>query len=228
MIALSNVQLVANTGKVKKEIFKRLSMTVPSDRKTAILVKSGEIRQGLVQLICGSKEPDSGSIERYARVSYPMGFSAGLYVKLTVIGNISFVAKLFGIDRRSFVDVVVPLLGDDPHLDVDLGDLPQTFRSHLAYCLSYAIPFDVYVANGGLLPADALARVLLKPLVDERLRTAGLILVTSSPPIAQQVCDQAAVLHDEHLTYFPSIKAAAAFFRQIEAETPSEPGDFPR
>lgn len=216
MIEFSEVSSVIRAGRTLQRIFGSLTMRLPTDRRLAILVKSTDVRQELVQLICGSKEPTTGLIERRVRVSYPVGFSSGFYPKLTVLGNIGFVAALFGLDRRSFIELVVPLLGDDPQLDTSLADLPQTFRANLAYCISYAVPFDVYVANNVLMPSNQALRSRLSPLLDARLETSGLILVTAMAPIAQAVCQEGAVLHREELTLFPSVKAAVSFFREIE------------
>lgn len=213
MIVFSHVHSHARIGSSPDVTVSDLSMTLPTDRRFALLVQSAELREDIVELICGLREPRSGLVARQANVSYPMGFASGLYAKLDVVSNIRFVASLFGIDQEALARIVIPLLPDEVPLRTKIVDLPSRHRMHLSYCLSYALPFETYVAKNTLIPNDPELRHRLKPLVEERLRTAGLILVTSIPYVASSCCDEAAVLHASKLMSFRSVKDALTNFK---------------
>jgi capsular polysaccharide transport system ATP-binding protein len=104
------------------------------------------------------------------------------------------------------------LLGGHAELDADLGDLPHSLRTLVGFGVSYALPFDVYVANGATMPGEPEHRLLLAPWVERRLKESGLILVTGSPVAIRDVCDVAGVWHEGKIRIFSDVKEAIAVY----------------
>jgi len=74
MIMLDRVSKTYKTTSGRKVVLDDATLTFASGHNIGILGANGAGKSTLIRLLAGSGMPDRGTIRRYARVSFPLGF----------------------------------------------------------------------------------------------------------------------------------------------------------
>jgi capsular polysaccharide transport system ATP-binding protein len=74
VIALDRVRKAYGTTAGRKVVLDNATVTFAAGHNFGILGGNGAGKSTLIRLLAGSEMPDRGSIRRYARVSFPLGF----------------------------------------------------------------------------------------------------------------------------------------------------------
>jgi capsular polysaccharide transport system ATP-binding protein len=90
-------------------------------------------------------------------------------------------------------------------------------RVRLGFTLSYALPFDTYLADEHVVGGPAGFRDRCKQLARERLSQSTLILATRSPAMLRLFCDTAFILDHARITPCDSIEQAVTRYNAIVA-----------
>jgi capsular polysaccharide transport system ATP-binding protein len=191
-----------------------MSVTLPTDRRLAIFGLPGSGKSTLISLLAGSEKPNSGTISRYARLSYPVGSAKGLKMSLSMRHNAKYVARIYGCNATEVMNFVEKLLGYEPIFDKPMKRLPAREKVAFHYALSYAIPFDTYLVDGSLAGPPGALRVKLLALCEARAETAGIIFATSHVRSARQICDMGAVISDKTLVLYDDLEEAIQVFEE--------------
>ncbi len=108
MIKFEHVTIALSAGKLRSSIFEDVSVTLPTDRRLILLGRHGTGKSTLMRLVSGLVVPDAGRISRFARVSYPVGYSGGFTPQLSARRNIWHAAELYGAEPAE----LSPKVGD--------------------------------------------------------------------------------------------------------------------
>lgn len=217
MISLIDLSKTIKTSSETRVIFDRVSLSLPTNRKIALLGGSGSGKTILLHLLAGLERPSSGRIERRARVSLPVGYARALKLTLSARQNAEFFAKCYRADVKEVVGFVQRISEMGSDFDQPLRDAPLKLRQQFAYTLSYAIPFDVYLIDSA--PAAGVPQFREKCLAmfEERLRAAGVVFATSDLRMAQRYCDQALLIRNTKITLHGNVAEAVELLKGTKA-----------
>jgi len=208
MIVFRDVTATVSSGRIRSTVLENLSLMLPTDKSLVVLGREGSGKTTLIRLLAGAVSPTSGTIERYVTVSFPVGFAGGFNRSLSVLHNISHAARLYGADAEEVVAFVAALVGIGDELDESYGDLPQQLQRKLAYALSYAIPFDVYLIDDRIVMGDNEFRSKCEYVFEQRMKTSRFILTSSRPNYAKRFARKAAILQGKKISLYDDIDRA--------------------
>jgi capsular polysaccharide transport system ATP-binding protein len=210
MIELEHVTKTFRLQGAVKIIMNDVSMTFPRGRSVGLLGRNGSGKSTLLRMIAGASDPDSGRIHRLGRLSWPLGFSGGFHPSLTGAQNARFVARIYGIDTDDMIAKVEDFAELGPFLHERVETYSSGMKARLAFGVSMAVDFDVYLVDEITAVGDsAFRRKCLQAFEDKRAK-ADVIMVSHSPGMIREYCDSGVVLEHGTLAYFADIDDALA------------------
>ena len=212
MIVLEDISKSYRTDSGYRVVLDEVSVALPTDRHIGVLGRNGAGKSTLLRIISGEELPDSGTIERHAKVSWPLGFTGGFHQSLTARENLRFVARVYDAD----IDEVTAFVNDFAELgdyfDMPIKTLSSGMRARLAFGLSLAMRFDFYLVDELVAVGDHWFRAKAQKEF-ERLRSqAGLLLVSHSPALIRRFCDTGLVLRNGKIIIFDALEDAIDYY----------------
>jgi len=195
----------------RRPVLKGVNAYFRAGEKVAVLGRNGAGKSTLVRVLGGVERPNRGLIRRTMSISWPLGQTAGFAPTLTGLDNVRFLSRIYGKPIQEMVDFVESLseLGD--YLRMPINTYSGGMRSRIGLAMSLAIEFDCYLVDEALDISDnRFGRIMA-----ERLKTAGLILVTHSAHQVRTLCDRAAILDNGTLTFYDDIDEALATYNAL-------------
>jgi capsular polysaccharide transport system ATP-binding protein len=205
-------------------VLDNVSVAFPEGRSIGILGTRGAGKTTLVRLLAGVLRPTAGRVLRHGRVSFPIGSFGWMNRFMTGRENLRFLARLYGLPPQRLIEDVATISGLGVALDQYVGAYSGDKRSRLAFATSYAVPFEVYLADEYLIGGPPGFRDVCKNLVRSRQRASTVILVTRSPAIVRMFCDVAGVLHDGQLRLYDDVQDAVLEHASLSAAMASANG----
>lgn len=219
MIRLDNLTYRYPRGRT---VFDKVSLDFPSHRRLALLGGPESGKTTLLGLLSGVIDPTGGQIERFAYLSYPAGFARAFRLSNPLRANLMFAARVYDADPEEITAFIGDLLGIADRMDRPMRDLPIPTRQAVAYALTYSLPFDTYLFDNAIGPGDPALRDTWRGLYEARTASAGAILATRQPKIAETWCDCAIVMRrDAPPVYCDDIRDAVALFKSQNAVAPA-------
>ena len=199
----------------RREVLRDASITFRPGTNMGILGLNGQGKSTLIRLISGSERPDSGTIARSSRVSWPIGFSGGFNGSLTGRENLRFTSRIYGVDIQEVTEFVEDFTELGPYMDMPVKTYSSGMRSKLAFGLSMSIGFDFYLIDEAWSVGDASFRAKAEKLFEARKAHATLVVVSHSVGTIRKNCDSAAVLHNGLLTVYDKLSDALRVYTRI-------------
>ncbi len=208
MITLENVTKVYRTRGGPKVIVDQLTCVIPDGCNLGILGVNGAGKSTLMRLIAGIEEPDAGRIRRLDRVSFPLGFSGTFAGSLSGRENAIFLARIYGAPTEYVVDFAEDFAEIGDYFDMPVNTYSSGMRARLAFGISMAIDFDVYLVDEVTSVGDASFQEKCRVALTDRFAYSDVIMISHAPETLVQYCNRGAVLHDGVLTFYDTIDAA--------------------
>lgn len=202
MIVFDRVSKSYHTNGVRKTILQDFSFTFPQNRNIAIMGRNGVGKSTLMRLLAGTEPPDSGHVWRSMRVSWPLGFTGGFNGSMTGIENIRFVSRIYGQDPRRVIDYVTEFAQLGPYLRLPIRKYSSGMKARLAFGLSMAIEFDIYLIDEITAVGDEEFRQKSKAVFEKKLARSQIIMISHSPSAIQQYCDCGLLLEGDRIRFF--------------------------
>lgn len=196
-------------------VIDNLSAELPTGQSLALLGRNGAGKSTLLQMIAGILEPDSGRIVSDGTISWPVGFSGSFHPELTGAQNVSFIARIYGVDTDSLIAFVEDFAEIGPHFYLPVRSYSSGMRSRLAFGISMGIRFDTYLVDEVTAVGDQQFKRKSRTVFAERMKTSSAILVTHSMSDVRQFCDAGIVLDGGRITYFQDLEAAIAYHMEL-------------
>ena len=133
---------------------------------------------------CGATSPAPG------RWAFPRSFSSSL----TGAENLRFVCRIYGADIGEVTEFVAGFSELGPSINEPIKTYSTGMRSRLAFALSMAIRFQVYVIDEALASGDVAFQRKAIRLFEERKSGSDVIMVSHSISMVKQYCTRAGVL----------------------------------
>lgn len=213
MIEFENVSKSFWTGTQRKVILDRVSFQVELGNSLGILAPNGTGKTTLINMMAGLEKPDEGEIRRSCNVSFPLGFMGGVVDKISAVENSRYIAKLYGLDPDYVEAYCRWLCNLDEYFDQPLGTYSSGMRARFSFALMLALDFDIYLIDEGM-PGTTDVEINRKAgaILEERLRTTTIVIVSHAPETLQKFARSAAVLMDGRLHMFDTLEEAKQLY----------------
>ncbi len=199
----------------RREILHNASITFQPGVNIGILGLNGQGKSTLIRIISGAERPDSGTVTRKSRVSWPIGFTGGFNGSLTGRENLRFTSRIYGANIQEVTEFVEDFTELGPYMDMPVKTYSSGMRSKLAFGLSMSIGFDFYLIDEAWSVGDASFRAKAEKLFEARKAHATLVVVSHSVATIRKNCDSAAVLHNGLLTVYDKLNDALRVYTEI-------------
>ena len=215
MIQLNDVFKFYKTDRHTKIVLDHVSTVFQTGWSYGLLGVNGAGKSTTMRLLAGTELPNAGKIRRSVRVSWPLGFSGGFHPLMTGRDNVRFVARVYGQDVRRVTHFVEDFseLGD--YLDAPVRTYSSGMSGRLAFGLSMAIEFDVYLIDEITAVGDARFQARCLEAFERRRAHADLIVISHSMATIKSYCERGAVLVDGRLMMFESVDDAIELYNRM-------------
>jgi len=212
MISLDRVTKAYPINKGLRLVLNDVSIDFPANTNVGVVGNNGAGKSTLLRIIAGVEAPDQGRVTRGGRVSWPIGFAGGFNGSLSGEENCRFVARIYG----ESVDDVIGFTRDFAELG-DYFEMPvKTYssgmRARLAFGLSMAIDFDVYLVDEVTAVGDASFQKKCRRTFESRRGRSSVIIVSHSPKTIREYCDTCAVIQDGRVVLCQSVEEAERIY----------------
>lgn len=213
MLEFENVSKSFWTGSHRKVILDQVSFRVELGKSLGVLAPNGTGKTTLINMMAGLEKPDEGVIRRTCNISFPLGFMGGVVGRLSAMENARYIARLYGMDPDYIEAYCRWLCGLGEYFDQPLGTYSSGMRARFSFALMLALDFDMYLIDEGM-PASTDVEFNKKAgaILEERLRTTTIVIVSHQPATLEKFARQAAVLMHGQLHMFDSLEEAKQLY----------------
>lgn len=213
MLEFRNVSKSFWTGTQHKVILDQVSFRVELGNSMGILAPNGTGKTTLINMMAGLEKPDDGEIVRACNISFPLGFMGGVVGKVSAMENARFIARLYGLDPDYVESFCRWLCGLGEYFDQPLGTYSAGMRSRFSFALMLALDFDMYLIDEGM-PSTTDVEFNRKAgeILQERLRTTTIVIVSHQAETLEKFARTAAVLMNGQLNVFDSLEEAKQMY----------------
>jgi capsular polysaccharide transport system ATP-binding protein len=214
MIRLTDIHRYYPVRHGKVEILKGVGMTVEKGEKVGIIGGNGAGKSTLIRLISGIELPDSGTVERDMRISWPLAFSGAFQGSLTGLDNVRFICRIYDVEIESVLDFVEDFAQLGRYLREPIKVYSSGMRARLAFALSMMIEFDCYLIDEIVAVGDSRFKERCHEELFVKRSDRAMIIVSHDPTYMRSYCDTAKVLSGGRLQHFDDVETALAFHQQ--------------
>jgi capsular polysaccharide transport system ATP-binding protein len=221
MIRFENVTKRYKLRSGVKSILENASFEIRRGRSLGVLGVNGAGKSTLLRLISGNELPDRGRISRGdVSISWPLGFADSFHGSLSGRDNIKFACRIYSRDIEAVTDYVQSFSELGAHIDEPVKNYSSGMKARLAFGLSMAFNFDVYLVDEITAVGDARFKAKCATAFSEKLENADIIMVSHSMTTLAQYCKVGCVLRDGGIEFYESIKDAIAVYDSLMKDRP--------
>jgi capsular polysaccharide transport system ATP-binding protein len=202
--------------------YSNLNMRMRAGQHLAIMGPTGI--DLLTNVICGANAPDSGTVRLSGNLSWPMPGAPFLHKHQTFIANARFVARLYEMNQRDFIDRVLDMAGIAAIADEQVSYCPKSAVSKFSFALAACLPFDIYLFTNTKV-GDKDDGDKYQQIIAELGRRSGILVMTNSAKTAQALCDTAYVLEQTGAVYYDDMDAALEHLERLTKNRAEEAAD---
>lgn len=214
MIELLNVSKSYPLRKGRRNILNGVTMALPWDN-IAILGRNGAGKSTFLRMIAGIEEPDGGIIRRKKSISWPLGFRGSFHRELSGLENVRFVARIYGQDTEEMVEKVQDFAELGQFYYEPVKSYSSGMGARLAFGVSMAVDFEVYLIDEIMAVGDARFRAKSKQAFLDRLPHSRLVMVSHSMNNLREYCQTGLVVHNGKMTYYDDIEDAIKRYNKL-------------
>ena len=213
MLEFENVSKSFWTGTQRKVILDRVSFRVELGNSLGILAPNGTGKTTLINMMAGLEKPDEGEIRRSCKISFPLGFMGGVISKVSAVENSRYIAQMYGLDPDYVESFCRWLCNLDEYFEQPLGTYSAGMRARFCFSLMLALDFDIYLIDEGM-PSTTDVEFNRKAgeILQERLRTTTIVIVSHQAETLEKFARSAAVLVDGQLKIFDTLEEAKQLY----------------
>lgn len=208
MIELIDIEKTYAGKQGRIHVLRGVNAVFPRGESVGILGQNGAGKSTLLRIMCGTEGASFGHVRRDVAVSWPLGFSGSFAGNLTGAENLRFVCRIYDADIAEVTEFVAKF----SELGISMHEPVKTYstgmRSRLAFALSMAIRFQVYVIDEALAAGDVAFQRKCNQIFHERRAGSDVIMVSHAIQMIKQYCTRAGVLNGGKLTMYDTIDEA--------------------
>lgn len=216
MIEFQSVTKSYRVGSSRKTVLNEATFRLPLRRNLAVLGINGAGKSTLLKLISGAILPDRGRVRHNGlRVSWPLGFSGAFHAQLSGRENVRFAARIYGASIMQVTRFVEDFAELGPYLDEPVKTYSSGMKARLAFGLSMAIEFDVYLVDELTAVGDLTFRKRCETVFSERRKTSDIIMVSHSMTTLHTFCDSGCVLNGGRIFFHERVSDAITDYENM-------------
>lgn len=215
MIEFKNVSKYYDTKNGKNIILDNVSFKFPDHKNIGVLGVNGAGKSTLLRLIAGSEYPNSGKIIRKGRYSWPLGFTGSFHDTLTGVENLRFACRIYDADVKYVTEYVRDFSELGKYIEEPIRTYSSGMRSRLAFALSMAIDFDVYLVDEIMGVGDKGFQKKCHDAFDEKRESSSVIIVSHSMKTIRDYSDVAILLTGEKLEIHDDVDDAIDLYNNL-------------
>ena len=195
-------------------VLKDINLEIPTGVNVGLVGPNGAGKSTLLRLMAGMDMPDRGEIIRNCRVSWPIGLTGGFQGSMTGRQNVKFVARVHGSDQEilKIIEFVEKFAEIGKAFDEPIKTYSSGMRSRLAFGLSLAFDFDIYLSDEATSVGDCAFKAKATKAFRDKVGQAGLIIVSHSEGILRDLCQAGIFLNNCRAHWFDDIDEAIASY----------------
>lgn len=210
MIRVENLTKSFQLKGHRKYVARNLNAVFPDHGAVGLLGRNGAGKSTFLKVLAGTMRADSGRIISSGEISWQIGFAGSFHPELTGAQNVRFVARVYGVDTGELLDYVADFAELGRSFYEPFRTYSSGMRSRLAFGVSMGIPFSYYLIDEVTSVGDASFRAKCTTVLQDRLKTAGAIVVSHADPVLKSLCQSGAVLENGLLNWHDNIDDAIA------------------
>ena len=216
MIKITNLWKRYHGEKENDWVLKDINLTIPTGISVGLVGQNGAGKSTLLNLIGGMDSPERGLVERNCSVSWPIGLSGGFQGSMTGRQNVMFVARIHGgaHNMKEIVAFVEAFAEIGKAFDRPVRTYSSGMKSRLAFGLSLAFDFDVYLSDEATAVGDASFKQKAKKAFRDRVGQASLIMVSHSEGILRDLCQAGIWIHNGQSYWFDDVNDALLAYKE--------------
>ena len=197
-------------------VLKDVNFTIPRGVSVGVVGKNGAGKSTLLKLLSGMDMPDKGTISRDCSVSWPIGLSGGFQRSMTGRQNVKFVARIHGGEERieQIISFVQEFAEIGKAFDQPIRTYSSGMKSRLAFGLSLAFDFDVYLSDEATAVGDKSFRAKATEAFRSRIGQASIIMVSHSEGILNDLCQAGLWIHNGKAIWYDELEHAIADYHK--------------
>lgn len=210
MITMSDITKSYRGRAADNPVLSHLNAVFDGSEDIGILGGNGSGKSTLIRLLAGMDYPDSGEIIRSPdmRVSYPLSYSGFFHPHMSGRDNVRFIARLYGADENECIRFVREFAEIGRSFDQPLGFCSSSVKSRIAFAMSLAIRFDIYLVDEVSAVGDVAFKRRCMAAFAERRKHAKIIMVSQAVTTIRRMCTRGAVIVDGQLSWHETMADA--------------------
>jgi len=215
MIELRNLTKSYRTKNGRKYVFKNLNATIPTLKSVALIGRNGAGKSTLMRILGGIDYPDSGEIITDQSISWPLALSSGFQGSLTGRENVKFVCRIYDNESsiRKKAEWIKEFSGIGDYFEEPVKSYSSGMKSRLAFALSMAFRFDVYLVDEITAVGDQAFRKQSEQAFLEMKNRSSVIMVAHNMNTLKKHCDMAILLENGTATVYDAIDEAIEVYQ---------------
>ncbi|SEA30323.1 ABC transporter ATP-binding protein [Alkalimonas amylolytica] len=197
-------------------VLKDVNFVIPQGVSVGLIGRNGAGKSTLLKLLARMDAPDRGEIITNSKISWPIGLKGGFQGSMTGRQNVKFVARIHGGEDRMqhIIDYVEDFAEIGKAFDQPMKTYSSGMRSRLAFGLSLAFDFDVYISDEATAVGDTAFKKKAKKAFRSRIGKSSLIMVSHSVGILQDLCQAGIWLHQGQAIWFDKLDDALSAYNE--------------
>jgi capsular polysaccharide transport system ATP-binding protein len=214
MIELRNITKAYKTKQGRHVVLDDINVILPPKDSIGILGVNGAGKSTLLRIIGGAEAPTVGTVIRRGKISWPIGFTGGFNGTLSGEENCRFVARIYGQDVDWVIERTREFADIGEYFYEPIRTYSSGMRARIAFGLSMAIDFDLYLVDEVTAVGDRRFRHKCRAAFAERRERAGLIMVSHDLATLADYCRRGAVLDHGKLRVYDTVQEAAEAYEE--------------
>jgi capsular polysaccharide transport system ATP-binding protein len=215
MIVMEGVSKSFRTQAGRRVILENVDAVFPRGRSVGILGHNGAGKSTLVRMLAGVEAPDKGRISRKARVSWPLGFGGAFHGSLSGAENARFAARIYGANAKTVLEFVEDFAELGAYLDMPVRTYSSGMRARLAFGVSMAIEFDVYLVDEITAVGDDRFKARCKEMLKQRMIHSDIIIISHSFSTMKAYCNLGVILDKGKLVMYDDLDQAIEVYKKL-------------
>ena len=215
MIEFKDVSKAYNINNGKNIILDNVSFKFAKKQNIGVLGVNGAGKSTLLRLIAGSEYADKGRIIRKGKYSWPLGFAGSFHGHLTGIENLRFACRIYGCDINYVTEFVKDFSELGNYIDEPINTYSSGMRSRLAFALSMAIDFEVYLVDEIMGVGDKGFRRKCRAAFEAKREHSNIIMVSHDMNTIREYSDIAILLTGKNLEIHDDVDHAIDLYNEI-------------
>ncbi|MEE9494119.1 MAG: ABC transporter ATP-binding protein [Gammaproteobacteria bacterium] len=204
-------------GSIK--VLTKVSLKIYEGESIGILGRNGAGKTTLLSILGGIIKADSGSVDRFCKISTLLGVSSGLNPKLTGRENAYMFCGMQGLNQSSINGIISDIQGFadlGEYFDMPLRTYSSGMVSRLGFSAAIHTDADLIIVDETLSVGDAVFRLKCYDKINS-LKKQGktFLLVSHSQNLVSNFCDRGIVLDQGKIACDSDTLTATNVYKEI-------------